>query len=252
MKKIIVIFIIQLLANTFISATTWETVSHGFWEDESTWSGGNIPETTSSDTFLINHPIAITQDLIFESGADILIQEGGGICGHYKTTLFNNAQLITYGVLELDDLFVEGGFVGCYGGLVILASSAFLTGTGAQMIVDGAGVTIGDWFECHLPLYDFLLGNPVSTNETGISPSIEIYPNPFSDNITIENKIRELITSDEVTLIKIHDLNGREVFSTSLTMEPLNHFDLDFLTNGVYFLTITNKEKTYSKKIVKS
>jgi len=54
MKKVIVIFIIQVLVSNCISATIWETVSRGFWEDASTWSGGNIPETTSSDTFLIN------------------------------------------------------------------------------------------------------------------------------------------------------------------------------------------------------
>ena len=106
-KNSIKLSLILLLGNVCTYATTWETIDKGYWTDTAVWLNGAVPDTMSGDTFVINHPIVISQDLIFTSRAYILITQNGGICGHQKGTLLNSAKLITYGILELDDLVID-------------------------------------------------------------------------------------------------------------------------------------------------
>lgn len=250
MKKITLLLLIQILANTLSFATTWETISEGFWDNPSIWLNGEIPPTTSSDTFLIKHPIVVTEDLTFESGAYMLIETDGGICGHHKASVLNSAKITTYGILELDDLYINSGFVDCLGGTVLLTTSAIVTGTGAMMNVTGAMVIVGTWFECILPNYAFL-SQSVDTEEALLEKSIDVYPNPFTDILTVENPTNDLIVGEEPSEIKIYDLNGQEVFKGFLTDEGVNTFDLGFLSGGLYVLVVVNEEKVYSGKLVK-
>jgi Secretion system C-terminal sorting domain len=249
MKRIIAMSIIQVLGSAYAFATTWETISHGYWDSPSVWLTGEVPANISNDTFFIKHPIAISQDLTFEPGAYMLIEDGGGICGHQKMTLLDNTQLTSYGILELDVFQVDGGNANFFGGFLTLTTSASVTG-GSMAVVGATGV-VGEWFECQLPFYAFLLNEPVHTEETGATTPINIYPNPFTDIITIENAIHESFSGDELSEMRIYDISGREIFKTKLTTGALNQFDLEFSKVGVYVLVIVNKDSVDSCKIIK-
>ena len=93
MKKLLVLILIQLIGITSISTVTWQAANRGFWQDSALWVGGVVPDTTSSDTFVISHPIVIESDLILESGAHMLIDSTGGICGHQIATVSSTFKL---------------------------------------------------------------------------------------------------------------------------------------------------------------
>ncbi len=72
----------------------------------------------------------------------------------------------------------------------------------------------------------------------------KLYPNPTPNSFTIS--LNELKTVDEE--LKIYDLTGREVFTTTLTS---NHQALNpNLSSGVYFVKVTEGEKVFTQKLV--
>ncbi|MES2409862.1 MAG: T9SS type A sorting domain-containing protein [Bacteroidota bacterium] len=96
----------------------------------------------------------------------------------------------------------------------------------------------------------FLLAKYISSglaNEDFASGVCKVYPNPFSESITIESNNLDLTTAD----IELFDINGRK----------LSEFILDGITNtipmnknlakGNYLLKITNGGKTKTIKIIK-
>lgn len=255
MKKIrssLALSLIMMLVSTLSYATIWETASQGFWDSPSIWVNGTVPDTTSGDTFYIKHPIVVTNDLVFEEGAYVVIEENGGLCGHQKATVLKNAQIISYGVLELDDLLVNSGFVHCLAGKVILTTSARIMGTGAKVKIDSvAYLAVGPWFDCVLPNYAFLLDETLSTNDSKISSGVKIYPNPFSSTITIENGSNELLKSENTRKVIIYDCIGKEAFNALITGDGINDLDLSFLSNGMYRISISNEAENLSATIIK-
>ena len=252
MKNTITLCLLILLGSSSIYATTWETVEKGFWADSTVWSNGIVPDTTSSDTFYIKHPIVITNDLIFTSGAYILIEEDGGICGHHKTTLLNNTKLITYGILELDDLYVNSGNVLCLSGDVILTTSATIRGTGGTLKVDSVGrLTVGTWFECVLPNYAFLLDETTGVESTTSPSEVTVYPNPFSTTLTVDSREHPRSTADPYTKARIYDLLGQEVYATLLTQPGIQQLDLALLPDAMYLLHLSNAGGIYTSRIIK-
>ncbi len=244
--------IILMLASSFSYATIWETASQGFWSNPTIWLNGTVPDSSSGDTFYIKHPIVIENDLVFEEGAYVVIEENGGICGHQKATVLKNAAVISYGILELDDLLVNSGFVHCLSGKVILTTSARLMGAGGKVKIDSvAYLAVGPWFECVLPNYAFLLDETLSTNQTTLPAPLKIYPNPFSSTITIENRLNELDKKENPSKIIIYDYIGKEVVNTLITRESINTLDLSFLNVGMYRICISNEVETRLATLIK-
>jgi len=206
-----------------------------------------VPDTASGDTFLINHPIVIDNDLRLESGAYMLIQNGGGICGHQIATVLGNAKLVVYGILELDELYVNSGFVRIYKGDVTLTTYAQITGQGGNLKVEEeASLVVGEWFECRLPDYSFARTSTAVVVPQIVNRSISIYPNPFTNALTIENL--QGLYSD----FKVYNLLGEEVFSSLMHSNEPNTFNLNHLKKGVYILTVFADDTKYSFKIVKN
>ena len=69
--------------------------------------------------------------------------------------------------------------------------------------------------------------------------NIAIYPNPFTDKITLE-------IEDEITAIQLVSISG-----STLSLGGNKSLNLSFLTNGVYFLKIYTKTNFYVQKVVK-
>lgn len=88
---------------------------------------------------------------------------------------------------------------------------------------------------------------PVTTNNTEKTNNIKISPNPFKEKICITN-LPPTYTTASVT-----DITGREIYSQSLnTFQTQQEICLDKLQAGVYFFTLTSKQRNISFKIVKN
>ena len=249
MKKTLLILTLFIAGQNALKATTWETVSLGYWNEASIWSAGLVPDTSSSDTFIIKHPIVISTDLILQAGALMSIEDGGGICGHQKATVLSGAELVTYGILELDELYVTGGFVGCYGGKTHLTTSAKVSQIGARMHVDSTGLLkVGVWFDCVQPDYSFTIDQTLGYEESEIAQGISIFPNPFTKSIDLEYPHS---TGSKPANIIIQNLQGREVYKINFTADARRNIDLSFLPDGIYFLNISNDVGVLTKKIIK-
>lgn len=252
-KNSIKLSLILLLGNVCTYATTWETVEKGFWTDSTIWLNGVVPNTTSSDTFYIKHPIVISQDLTFNSEAYVQIETEGGICGHHKTTVLKNATIINYGILELDDLHVNGGYVHCFAGKVLLTTSAKIEGLGGKMIIDNIGsLTVGIWFDCVLPNYAFLSDGKLYIQEKAITAAYTVFPNPFSNSLTILNDDYNGLKADQTLKVDIYDYLGRLVLETPLFDYNSNSLDVSSLKQGIYKLHITSENNIFSTTIVKN
>jgi hypothetical protein len=69
--------------------------------------------------------------------------------------------------------------------------------------------------------------------------AISLYPNPVHESLTIS------INGDATTKreIKIFDLSGRLVFNKSVDFSAETSFDLSFLPNGCYVMTVSGFER---------
>jgi hypothetical protein len=251
-KNSIKLSLILLLGNVCTYATTWETIDKGYWTDTAVWLNGAVPDTMSGDTFVINHPIVISQDLIFTSRAYILITQNGGICGHQKGTLLNSAKLITYGILELDDLVIDNGFMHCLAGNVILSSSAKVIGVNGKLEVEVASsFAVGFWFECMLPDYAFVTEKTLKIDKQMVESRLQIHPNPFTHSITLQHAATFNSQNNKPYRIIIYDYLGKEAFETDLQSLDSNQIILDFLKPGIYVVAMTNGLNKYYSRIVK-
>ena len=249
-KNILCIFL--FLGSYQSYATTWETIDKGYWTDTAVWLNGAVPDTMSGDTFVINNPIVISQDLIFTSGAYILITQNGGICGHQKGTLLNSAKLITYGILELDDLVIDNGLMHCLAGNVILSSSAKVIGVNGKLEVEVASsFAVGFWFECMLPDYAFVTEKTLKIDKQMVESRLQIHPNPFTHSITLQHTVTINSQNNKPYRIIIYDYLGKEAFETDLQSLDSNQIILDFLKPGIYVVAMTNGLNKYYSRIVK-
>jgi hypothetical protein len=231
MKKLKHLLLFCLLViSSFSFSVTWKTVSTGFWNNPYVWSTGTVPPYSSADTFLIRNPVAITNDLFFQSGAFVKIDSSGGICGHYNATVFSGAKILKHGILELDSLKIPGGQVTCLSpGEVILTQYGIIT-AGGSLTVNGCSLSVGPWFECIQPAYSFIIG----IEEPNVKDPIKIFPNPgngvFELRLDTDTKFKKLIVSD---------LWGRTCFEQTIENNSENSlFDISLLKNGLYIWTL--------------
>lgn len=74
--------------------------------------------------------------------------------------------------------------------------------------------------------------------------NIDAHPNPFKDNLIID------FYNQNLKFISIYSQQGNLIFSKKSDKES-EELKLDFLTSGVYFLTIEEEGYSYTQKIVK-
>jgi hypothetical protein len=127
-----------------------------------------------------------------------------------------------------------------------------------------ADVNIGiEWITIHVVLTDetgnkiaqtfeplFLYGKAVGIDEQiQAQKNHLIYPNPFTDKITIEF---EQPLSGE-TYFEIYDITGRIIHQQRMSFDHTNSFSWNgsHLTEGVYFYGIYNQRNAYKGKMIK-
>ncbi|MFZ4521071.1 MAG: T9SS type A sorting domain-containing protein [Bacteroidales bacterium] len=83
----------------------------------------------------------------------------------------------------------------------------------------------------------------VSVDETN-KPDVTMFPNPATSKFTLKMKSAE----DKFTL-KIFNVSGRECFSREIE-NPETEISTEFLTRGVYLVSIQNQKISQTKKLV--
>ena len=82
-------------------------------------------------------------------------------------------------------------------------------------------------------------------DQPAISSSLKIYPNPFSNEISIETSANS--SDSELTIL---NLNGQELIKRKITGSP-TQINLSTLPGGVYFVKIVGELGLQVRKIIK-
>ena len=88
-----------------------------------------------------------------------------------------------------------------------------------------------------------LLHGPSSTDDLALENVVEVFPNPFTDEVNIRISTDEKLVSYQLT-----DLLGRTVETGNLNNTMLN---FSFLIKGVYNLTVRTENGVATKRIFK-
>jgi hypothetical protein len=75
-------------------------------------------------------------------------------------------------------------------------------------------------------------------------PDVSIFPNPATSKFTLMTNI-----SGDKSTLKISDINGRERFSVEI-ITPETEISTEFLTKGVYFVTVQNEKFRQTIKLI--
>ncbi|OQY00060.1 MAG: hypothetical protein B6I24_00650 [Bacteroidetes bacterium 4572_128] len=91
-------------------------------------------------------------------------------------------------------------------------------------------------------MYNFKVNYPVNIDDISESNnSVEIYPNPVKDNLSIKNA--------ENSKIKIYNVLGEEILEIKSASDN-ETINLEKYKKGTYFVKIFNKKEVIVKKIV--
>ncbi|MDW5290818.1 T9SS type A sorting domain-containing protein [Formosa sp. PL04] len=82
------------------------------------------------------------------------------------------------------------------------------------------------------------------SNNTDIETKFLVYPNPVSDIITIDFK------SSNTAKMQIIDYLGKTVISDEI-QNGTKSIDLSHLSSGLYFIKVSDKQETFTRKIIK-
>jgi hypothetical protein len=75
---------------------------------------------------------------------------------------------------------------------------------------------------------------------------IKIYPNPFGNQVTIDNNSETIITKVTVTYIL-----GRNVLALNPEQTGSIHINTQSFDNGLYFIKVFNKSDNFTVKLIK-
>ncbi|MFH0895075.1 MAG: T9SS type A sorting domain-containing protein [Bacteroidota bacterium] len=241
MKKIVLFSLLAMMLQSSIALChTWETITYGYWNHASVWSGGVVPPYNSGDTVILHHRVAIEHDLYFTSGGLLHIDTLGGLCGHQNLVFTSGSELRQHGIMEIDSLFLNGGNAWlCGPDQVILLVSGTISG-GGQMQICGASLQVGAWFDCRQP--DFFFTQ--SVDELDAQSKIYLFPNPASSSLNIKIERPLSIT----THISIFNSIGAVVLQEPASKGMQNiTINIENLSPGLYYLNIGG----FSGKFVK-
>jgi hypothetical protein len=93
------------------------------------------------------------------------------------------------------------------------------------------------------------MANPNSTQgnpSDDINSNVEIYPNPANENIVVNSK-----NSEEINMVSITDITGKEVYNKGNDTDIKNMIiDFSFLQPNTYFVKFSTTNNVYNTKFV--
>lgn len=93
-------------------------------------------------------------------------------------------------------------------------------------------------------VYSSKCGIQLANNEIESSNGINLYPNPSTNQITISKS-----NSSNITIVKIHDIEGRIIYNQSNNNSANVIIDTQNFSSGIYFAEVYSKENTNSERI---
>jgi len=232
--------ITSLLIFSQLKAATCTTAVSGNWSNQGCWANGAIPSFNNSDTIIINHFIILPANLTLLNGAHLFIESTGGICGHVYIFMNTGSSILKYGILEIDALDMTGGIATLLPpGNTIFTQYGQLSGSAE--LINTSNLSVGPWFECQMPEYQFVNGlNSILKNE-----KINTYPNPTNKILNID-----LPKNKNNYLIKVIDSKGTLAMEQQLIYNQ-NQLDISALKQGMYFIEIISDKSYFTAKFCK-
>lgn len=231
---------------------TVKSITQGAWTNPQTWSNGLVP--SAPDTILLKHYITFSNDLIISSPTILFIESTGTLCGNFKLEIGCGAKWYNYGAVYLNGFLIRG----------VAYNYCSLKSTSSGTLIGCPGSSNGGFMGNYPPNGSMSVGfsgpcpgwdesgtsqggcNAVGLQEQFSEPKLLIFPNPFTDKVSVEfSEAREFVYSvltSEGTLIN----ESRKLFLQK------KEIDLSFLKPGLYFIQIKTQENTFIRKLLKN
>ena len=201
------------------------------------------PEIIGDGTFLWSNG-ETTQEIIV-SDEDEYTLTVTNVCGDFTDSIYLAIQISSFAFTE-DTLFVHSDSSGIIDAGVGYLYYNWSTGESTQIITvsdtDIYWVTVTDTIGCEAS-DSIIVARPYSITTPSSFQNIKIYPNPVSNELTIEG-----LEGDET--ITIRDLLGREIEKKIINVQSVV-ISFNQQPKGVYLLMIGRSNKVRVFKIVK-
>jgi hypothetical protein len=188
---------------------------------------------------------------------DFTLEEGESVTLETCFNLFPQPQTLT--VVDIEDITMYDGSIRRMWTLIYDETSDFAGNT--EYWIEGIGnmyiglvhslsfscIDLTEWLHCYFenddrkfPSYEFPAGidccNTVSISEQSTITSISLYPNPTSDELTIQGPL-------PISSIEISDFVGRIIY-TSQPNNPIVEVDTELFSSGCYLVSIQTEKGT--------
>ncbi len=173
-------------------------------------------------------------DLAVESVDSVVIN------GEYVKRI-NFLEPITIGFFSFNEHWIEG--VGSIHGPLFPANARIFSEEIPDSLMLTCSKSNGDLYWDN-PFYDACVVNIILSLETPFPANIGFYPNPVSDFLTIEMEDAETLD------VVVYSVHGQTMYSQKLTVVKTK-IDMQRWASGMYFIHLTNSEKTIVQRIVK-
>lgn len=107
---------------------------------------------------------------------------------------------------------------------------------------------MNDWLDQRFAYLDAELNEACGTWNAGeevAASSVEVFPNPAKDQVLV----RFAMTPSDEAAVRLYDMTGRLVYSTSTSAQTLSIPTSGF-RNGIYMLLIQNEEQRFTERII--
>jgi len=227
-----------LPGNGFLVSGFTESLGYGH-RMASGFDDANIYLMKTNDTGAVQWMEVYGDGLQDEAFRSSLAADGGYLVGGFTKNFLSNdsSQAI---IIKTDSM----GISGCHEDTVMPADSLFMIASRDTTFEQRSGIPIGNFnliVNSALPANDdACLFSKINSPEK--SNSFEVYPNPFSDYLNVN-------TGSQKSIIRITDALGNECMRMNDAPETVK-LNTSSLTNGIYFITISNEKIQESKILI--
>lgn len=252
--------------------TTWKTSTTGFPNnnvncvaldaDDNVWVGtyGGLGKFDGTTWTTYTQGVAATDQvysIVIQNDSTMWIGTGGGL---FK---FNGTTFTPYTIPLYPSAYVSSVAIDAAGSIwagTTTGGIAVLDTASAWTYYDGTTPGIGN--AVNNIMIDEYDNKWVSTNDNGFArygvqllvgtneefeqQNVSIYPNPCKNQLVVDTKN----VDPENATVQICETSGRLMLMDKLT-EPVQGIDVDFLTPGIYFISIKSDTYFTTKKFVK-
>ncbi len=233
--------------DSIVGSQTYKKVWYGSAQGQYDFIAGLIREDSTNKKVYILQGTTEHQlyDFNAETGNDISTY---GITGVQIITVTNTGSVMVNGTSRKIIYFEDFG-----------GPAFWVEGIGSVFgIVDGALGPIADygpWVTCFYMGNDLRWENPTNDNPCSLTLSVfemesvtlNIYPNPASDRISIQHNS---IESSGIYSLQIYSSTGQLIEQRQLTKQGLQSVDISSFEVGLYFVLLRNRGQTNGIGIV--